>query len=113
MPHYLFKHPTSEEVIEVSQKMEDEHVYVDDHGIEWNRVFVAPNADVRHRQDGSLESFMEYTKGKKGTVGDLWEASREAGEIRENKLGKDTVKKKHFKKYSEKRRGIKHQSDDS
>ena len=53
---------------------------------------------------------MEYTKNKKGTLGDLWDASREASEKRIKKYGKDPVKEKHFKKFK-KEKGIKHGLD--
>ena len=113
MPIYLFKNPETEEVIEVLQSMKEEHKYTDSNGLEWDRVFTSPNAAVDCSQDGSMESFMKYTKDKKGTMGEIWEASREASQIRENREGKDTVKKEHFKKYSKKRRGMKHQQDGS
>jgi len=110
MPIYLFKHPDTDETIEVVQRMSDAHVYVDE-GIEWERVWVNPNAAVNCKLDGSMESFMRYTKDKKGTVGDIWEASERSSKIREKQMGKDNVKQKHFKKYSKKRRGMKHQKD--
>ena len=111
MPIYLFKHPDTDETIEVVQKMNDAHVYADENDVEWERVWVAPNSSVDAKLDGSLESFMKYTEGKKGSMGDIWDASREASEIREKRKGEDGVKKKHFKEYSKKRNGMKHQRD--
>ena len=113
MPIYLFKHPDTDETAEVIQKMNDFHIYIDDDGLEWERVWTAPNAAIDCKLDGSMESFMEYTKDKKGTVGDIWEASERSSKIREKQTGKDNVKQKHFKKYSKKRRGMKHQKDES
>ena len=39
MPIYQFIHPETEEVIEVLQSMKQDHVYIDEHGVEWNRVW--------------------------------------------------------------------------
>ena len=111
MPIYEYRNPETGETIEVVQKMNDFHIYIDYDGLEWKRVWTAPNSAIDANLDGSLESFMKYTEGKKGTMGDIWDASREASEIREKREGKDGVKKKYFKKYSEKRNGMKHQSD--
>ena len=113
MPIYLFKHPDTNETVEVVQKMLETHAYIDDKGTEWERVWVNPNAGVNCKLDGSVESFMKYTENKKGTMGDIWDASKEASEIRESKGDKDKVKEKYFKEYSEKRRGLKHKLDDS
>ena len=100
-------------MIEVVQRMLETHAYVDGEGVEWQRVWANPNAAVDCKLDGSMESFMKYTENKKGTMGDIWDASRESSELREKKEGRDKVKKRHFKKYSEQRRGMKHESDDS
>ena len=39
MPLYTFQHPKTKEVIEVNQSMTDKHVYTDEKGVEWNRVW--------------------------------------------------------------------------
>jgi len=113
MPIYEYQHPDTGETIEVVQKMNDFHIYIDYQGTEWQRVWASPNAGIDCKLDGSMESFMKYTENKKGTMGDIWDASRESSELREKKEGRDKVKKRHFKKYSEQRRGMKHESDDS
>jgi hypothetical protein len=112
MPIYEYRNPETGETIEVVQKMNDSHIYIDYDGLEWERVWAAPNAGVDCKLDGSMESFMNYTKDKKGTMGDIWDASREASEIRQGKEGKDKVKNRYFKDYSKKRNGLKHQKDD-
>ena len=43
MPTYLFIHPDSEETVEVFQKHDEPHIYVDEKGVEWNRIFTVPN----------------------------------------------------------------------
>jgi|TARA_R100000808_G_C2097551_1_gene115747 hypothetical protein len=108
MPLYLFQHPKTEEVIEVIQKMTEPHVYTDEEGTKWNRIFTSPNASIDTQNDGTHEGFMKYTQNKKGTIGELWDASREASEKRNQEQGHDPVKEKHMKNYSKKRRGMKH-----
>ena len=39
MPLYTFQHPKTKEVIEINQSMTDKHVYTDEKGVEWNRVW--------------------------------------------------------------------------
>jgi predicted nucleic acid-binding Zn ribbon protein len=107
MPTYIYEHPETEETIEVVQKMSDLHLYIDCDGLEWRRVFQSPNAAIDSLNDGSREGFMKHTQNKKGTMGDLWEASREAGEKREKQRGRDGVKEKFEKGYSKKRKGMK------
>ena len=46
MPIYLFQNPETEEVIEVLQKMKDKHVYFDENGLEWKRIWVNPQMRV-------------------------------------------------------------------
>lgn len=111
MPIYTFRNPDTGEEKEISQKMADNHTYTDEKGRTWERVYYSPNASIDTRCDGSLESFMKNTKDKKGTMGDLWNASKEASEKRASLSGEDKVQKKYFKSYSEKRNGLKHESE--
>jgi len=114
MPVYVYKNPETGETVEVVQKMNDFHIYIDYDGLEWHRVFTAPNAAVDTKIDGcSSQDFVDKTRGKGMTMGQLWDESAAASEKRESKLGHDPVKKEFFKKYSEKRKGMKHQGDSS
>jgi predicted nucleic acid-binding Zn ribbon protein len=111
MPEYLYEDPDTGKVITVIQGINEDHSYKKD-GKEFNRVFTSPNASIDTQIDPfSKSDFLEKTKGKKGTYGDLWDASKEASKKREEKLGHDPVKSEHFEKYSEKRKGMKHQQD--
>ena len=38
MPLYTYEHPETGETLDVVQGMNDEHVYVSEDGIKWNRV---------------------------------------------------------------------------
>lgn len=111
MPLYSYKHPEKEEYIEIVQTMNEEHVYVDEQGIQWQRVFLIPNAAISSKIDGSQENFNSYFDNKKGTLGDAFDASKEAAEKRTKIYGHDPVQKEFFKDYSAKRKGLKHIKD--
>ena len=110
MPIYVYKHPEKEEYEEVLQGMSEEHIYSKD-GVEWERVFLSPNASVSTEVDPfNRNSFIEKTGNMKGTVGDMMSLSEELSEKRaaQSKDGKDPVKEELYKKYSEERKGAKH-----
>ncbi|HIN88538.1 MAG TPA: hypothetical protein EYN05_07790 [Nitrospinaceae bacterium] len=114
MPVYLFENPETGEAVEVTQRMNDPHVYVDDDGQEWNRVWHIPNAAIDTQIDPhSSKDFVEKTRNKKGTIGDLWDAAKEAGEKRKNMDGDDKIQQKWYKQYSEGRKGLRHMDDPS
>jgi len=113
MPVYIFENPNTGETIEIIQKMNDPHVYADNDGLEWNRVFQVPNAstDTEFNADMTESEFVRKTGGKNGTMGDLWDASAELSSKRAAKYGKDKVKDNFFKNYSKDRKGLKHTKD--
>lgn len=47
MPFYFFENPETGEVIEVMQSMNDEHIYVDENGLNWKRVFSSPTYSIK------------------------------------------------------------------
>lgn len=49
MPSYDFKHPNREEYVELFFSMSEEKVYIDEDGVEWKRVFYAPNVNATNR----------------------------------------------------------------
>ena len=110
MPIYIYKHPEEEKYIEELQGMNDKHVFFDSDGLEWKRVFTIPNASIDSKIDPhSQKEFIQKTENKKGTYGDMMDFSKELSHIRAEKNGGlDPVKEKHFKNYSNKRRGAKH-----
>jgi len=112
MPIYIFKHPETEEYIEVVQTMNEAHVYTDEEGVEWKRVFTIPNASIDTKEDAwNKNQFVEKTGKMKGTVGDVLDYSAELSARRaEANGGEDPVKRKVFNDY-EKRTGKKHLSD--
>jgi len=112
MPIYMYQHPESGETIEVVQKMKDDHVYTDESGVTWNRVFSVPNAaiDTVLNADTTASDWMRKTQNKNWTLGDAWDTSAELSRQREKKMGKDPLKQKNLKEYSKKRNGMQHDS---
>ena len=101
MPIYLYKHPDTEEEIELLQGMNDDHEYTDSQGVEWQRVFFSPNMNLDSEVDPfSQADFLRATASKKGTVGDMLDLSKELSEKRAEKAGGvDPVKKKSQEDY--------------
>jgi len=117
MPVYIFEHPETGEKIHVTQGMKDEHVYHDENGLQWNRVFTSPNTVVPIGVNpNSSNDFVNRTKDVKGaTIGEMWDLSKELSEKRKKERGDgiDPVQTKYFKDYSKKRKGLKHKDDPS
>ena len=114
MPFYLYVNPETQEHKEVLQKMTEPHVYVDENGLEWQRVFTPANFSI----DGNInpmssKEFLSKTDGKDYTMGDIQDKSKEMSEARKEKYGYDPVQKKWFQDYSKKRKGRKHPNDPS
>mgnify|MGYP003627661936 CR=1 FL=1 len=112
MPLYIFQNPDTGEEIEVLQSMKENHVYVDDKGLKWSRVFLAANASIDTQGDCfSKEDFARRTAKHGMTVGQMWELSKDMSNKRTKMAGKDPLKEKYFKDYKSKRKGIKHDGD--
>ena len=110
MPRYLFQHPKTEETIEVTQGMKEEHVYIDESGIKWNRVFTKPHAAIKNNlinADTSEQDFVRKTSEKNYSLGEMWDLSAELSQKRKRVHGNDPIKEKEKKKY-EQRTGKKH-----
>ena len=109
MPIYVYKHPDKEEYEEVLQGMNDEHVYEKD-GVKWDRVFLAPNASIDSEIDPfSKSQFMDVTRNKRGTYGDMMDLSKEMSAKRAEKAGgKDPVKERFYDNYAKERGGAEH-----
>jgi hypothetical protein len=97
---YTFEHPDTGEIKDVAQAMSDEHIYVDDKGVKWNRVFSNPRTSIDTKIDPfSKKDFLKRTN-KTCTVGDMMDLSSEMSERRAGKAGKDPIKQKAFDKYN-------------
>jgi hypothetical protein len=110
MPEYLFENPKTKEVISVIQGIDEKHTYSEE-GKEFARVFTIPNASIDSSIDPfSSQHFTEKTKDMKGSMGDVWDYSKELSEKRKEITGGegDPIRKKAEEKYSKKRRGMKY-----
>lgn len=110
MPEYLFQNPDTGEIISVIQGINEDHDYSED-GKVFERVFTVPNASIDSEVDPfSVQQFTDKTKSMKGTMGDMWDYSKELSEKRKQiNGGEDPIRKKAEKEYSEKRKGMKYQ----
>jgi len=112
MPAYDFQNPKTLEIKEVILGMNDEKVYIDEDGLEWVRLFTAPNPSFDTLVDPySSKDFLASTANKKETYGDLLDRSKELSEKRKDKDGRDPVQSKWFKNWSKERGGKKHPQD--
>jgi len=106
MPYYLFSHPQTEEICEIFFHMNDEKIYIDKNGIKWNREFSVPQASIDTNIDPySSSAFVEKTR-KAGTVGELFDLSKEMSEKRGGKKN-DPMKKTHEKQWKKDRNLLK------
>jgi hypothetical protein len=81
-------------------------------GKKWTRVFTKPNAAIAITSDPySAKDFNKRLDGKNITIGDMWDASKEASEKRAAKEGVDPIKKEYYDSYAKKRHGVKHQNE--
>jgi hypothetical protein len=110
MPEYIYKNPNTDETVSVIQSVHDEHVY-SENGVQFERVFLPVSNSIGSKQDGSYESFKKATSGKKLSLGDAWDISKESSEKRKSSQGRDEVKTSYFNDYSQKRQGKKHIQD--
>jgi len=107
MPEYLFENPETGEVISVIQGINEKHTYSEEEK-EFARVFTVPTASIDSSINPfSSQHFSEKTKNMKGSMGDMWDYSKELSEKRKEITGTvDPIRKKAEKNYSKKRKGM-------
>ena len=108
MPEYIYENPETGEQVTVLQSVHEEHIYEID-GVVYDRVYTFPNTAIDTKIDP--DSASDFREKAKGTIGDLWDQSKELSEKREARHGQDPVKKKFFEDYSKTRKGAKHPKD--
>lgn len=106
MPLYIYQNPKTKEIKEIHQSVNDVHEYIDKDNVKWNRIFTIPQVNTQGTLDINCDhkKFAEFTKNKKGTIGDLWDRSRELSEKRKKVYGEDPVKNKYKIESSKKRK---------
>ena len=108
MPLYLFKNPKTNKIVSVFQPMNDDHSYSENE-IKYERIFTVPNASIDSQIDpNSSEQFVEKTGKMKGTLGEIWDYSKEMSEKRSKVTGVDPIRERSEVAYSKKRRGMKY-----
>ena len=109
MPIYIYKNPVTEDLIEVFQSMNDEHIYIDEDGLKWQREFTTSQLNTVGSFDPWSSNDFVSKSSDKDTVGDRMDRSAELSEKRADQNGGvDPIKQKYFEKYSKERRGAKH-----
>ena len=107
MPLYTFEF--NGQTKDIFFNMDDNKVYIDEHGNKWARVYYSPNTSVDSTIDpNSAKDFVRYTGSRRGTVGDIMDLSAELSQKRAGMTGQDHLKEKTFNEYSKKRRGMLH-----
>jgi hypothetical protein len=109
MPIYIYQNPETGEVKEIMQSMNDIHEYFEKN-VKWNRIFTVPQASIDTNADPfNSNQFLDVTKNKKGTYGNMLDYSKELSEKR-SKIsgGPDPIKDKYYEQYAKDRGGSKH-----
>lgn len=102
MPVYIFQHPKTQAVKEVVQRMNEPHTFVED-GVEWTRIFVSPQAAFNTQISATdSKSFVDKTRNKNYSLGQLWDMSAELSQKREGMSGVDEVRVKAEDAYKQK-----------
>lgn len=107
MGQYVFKHPTLEKYVEVVQRMNEKHIYIDSEGIEYERVWRVPQMAMDLKMDPFSKNDFLKRMNKRCKVGDMMDESAELSEKRAKIAGKDPLKEKIFTDY-EKKTGHEH-----
>jgi hypothetical protein len=94
MPVYTYRHPKTGKTIDLVQSMSDDHSYIDESGIKWERVFYPTHFAFDTKLDPhDPKAFVKKTD-KGGTLGDIMDLSKEMSERRGGDKN-DEVKMKH------------------
>src|ERR1041384_917806 len=103
---YLYKHPETEEIVEIFQSMIEPHIYVKD-GVVYERVWTVPQGMVDGKINAwSKRAFIDKTGKKNDSLGSLWDRSKELSEKRAHDAGGiDPLAQKTLEKESKKRGG--------
>lgn len=107
MPIFVYSEPNTGETKEIVQSVHEEHSY-SEKGVKWNRIFTVPQASIDSKTPVTEQEFLTKTANKRGTLGNLMDASKESSEKRKKIQGEDGVLRKWHENYSKTRHGKKH-----
>jgi len=113
MPEYSFQ-STDGQIKDIFYFMKDVPSVgaeiTDDQGVKWKRIFTSPRAAIDTQSDpySAVDFKKQFSDNKKFTMGNMFDASREASEKRANKDGVDQTRVKYFDKYKKEHRGQEH-----
>ncbi len=103
MAIYVFENPNTGETIELSFGMNDKKSYIDQNGVEWERVYFPTLFAFDTKIDPhDSKAFVKKTD-KAGTIGDIMDLSKEMSERRGGKKN-DPVKKEFSKDWKKRRK---------
>lgn len=111
MPIYLYLDDRTGVTHEIMQSMKEEHRAYASDGYELKRVFVNPQARVNSTDKldpMNPRAYVDLTKEKKGNLGNLQDLAKELSMKRQDKIGIDPVREKHFDRYAKIRKGKEH-----
>lgn len=98
MPIYIYQNESTGEIKEIIQGMNDEHTYSEG-DVKWNRLYTSPLYAIDSKIDcNSAKDFVEKTRKKRGTLGNLFDQSRELSEKRAQNGG-DALKEAYYDRY--------------
>ena len=86
------------------------HNYTDEKGCRWSRIWNLPqinSTSASNIDPFNKKQWTERTREKKGTLGNLFDESKEMSLKRTDKEGFDVHREKYYADYSKKRRGKK------
>jgi hypothetical protein len=86
--------------------MSEPHVHKDASGVEWERIFSIPQAAFNTQiSPNNRQEFIDKTRGKNYSIGQMWDMSAELSEKRGGSSGQDEVRMKAEAAYAKKTDG--------
>jgi hypothetical protein len=107
MPYYDFQNDKTGEIKSLFFHMNDDKIFIDETGFQWRRLFSIPQAAIDTVLDPFNPADFNKKTSKPGTMGELFDRSKEMSEKRKDKDGIDVVENKYWQDWSKTRKGRK------
>ena len=118
MPNYVFQKVGTEETQEFFFSMKEVPSFgtvIQRDGFKWKRLMTRPQTvmtGLKALDPYSPQAFINKTGQMKGTLGDLFDASKELSERRAEKAhGKDPIRQKYYSDYRKRKRNVPHSAE--